>query len=95
MVPGRDGTTLDVQCYRCRGWGQIAPNCPNATTMGSNFSMQRMQFAQNSESTGIERSWILLDTCSTNSTDNNVIHVTNITQCYIADEMTTLTNGGP
>ena len=95
MVPGVDGTTMDLRCFRCQEWGHIAPNCPNATQIGSNFLMQRMQFTQNGQSAGIERSWILLDTCSTNSTSNDARHVTNITQCCIADEMTTLTNGGP
>ena len=95
MVPGADGTTLDLQCYRCQEWGHISPNCQNAPPIGNNLLMQRMQFTQGGESTGIEKSWVLLDTCSTNSTSNDAMHVTNITQCYIADEMTTLTNGGP
>ena len=32
---------------------------------------------------------------STNSTCNDAMYVINITQCFIADEITTLTNGGP
>ena len=93
LVPGRDGTTLDLQCYRCQDWGHISPNCP--LTTGSSFLMQRLQLTQDGNWTGIERSWILLDTCSTNSTSNDARHVKNISQCFIADEMTTMTNGGP
>jgi hypothetical protein len=43
----------------------------------------------------IPRSWILLDTCSSNTTSNDARHVKKIKQCDIADEMTTMTNGGP
>ena len=26
-VPGRDGTTMEVQCYCCQEWGHLANNC--------------------------------------------------------------------
>ena len=42
MVPGSDGTIKDVQCYKCREWGHISPNCPNAPSIGNNFLMHRM-----------------------------------------------------
>ena len=94
LVPGVDGTTVDLQCYKCERWGHISPNCPNANS-GSNFLMQRLQFTQDGNAESIPRSWVLLDTCSTNSTSNDSQHVTNIKQCFIGDEMTTMTNGGP
>ena len=61
----------------------------------NNFLMQRMQFTQSDECEGINRSWVLLDTSSTDSTCNDTKHVTNVVQCKIADEMTALTNRGP
>ena len=72
MVPEIDRTTADVQWYQCHDWGHIALNCPNsapnAAPISSSFIMQRMWFTQDEKATKIERSWILLDTFSTNST---------------------------
>ena len=95
MIPGTDGFTSDLQCYRCQEWGHISPNCPNAAPIGRVFLMKRMQFEQDKELTGFEHSCVLLDTFSTNITCNDSMHLTNITQCYFADKMNTLTNGGP
>lgn len=96
LVPGVDGTTSDVQCYNCQQWGHIAPNCPcphQFLMISSHFLMSRLQLSQTDDN-GLPHSWLLLDTCSSNSTTNDAIHVTNITQCYVGDKMTTLTNGG-
>ena len=95
MVPGLDGTTLDLQCYKCFGWGYIALNCPVANPVGNQLVMKRLQLTQDGVCTDIPRSWILLDTCSSNSTSNGTGHVQNITQCFFGKEMTTITNGGP
>ena len=93
MTPGVDGITMDVQCYKCSGWGHIAPSCPVTKPVGSQHLMKRMQLTQ--DGADIPRSWILLDTCSSNSTSNDARHVKNITQCFFGEEMTTITNGGP
>ena len=57
--------------------------------------MKRLQLTQDGVCADIPRSWILLDTCSLNSTSNDAQHVENITQCFFGREMTTITNGGP
>ena len=95
MIPGSDGATLDLQCYKCFEWGHIAPNCPVANPVGNQHLMKRLQLTQDGVCTDIPRSWILLDTCSSNSTCNDARHVENIKQCIFGEEMTTITNGGP
>ena len=40
LVPGRDGTTSNVLCYRCQNWGHISPNCPNACSCSGHSLMQ-------------------------------------------------------
>ena len=105
MVPGVDGTVKDVKCYKCQEWGHFSPNCPNPAKGRSSFLMQRMQLTQmqftqsneydNDEYELISRSWVLLDTCSTDSTCNDTRHVNNIVQCKTSEEMITQTNGGP
>ena len=95
LVPGLDGATLDLQCFKCNGWGHIAPNCPVVNPATNNQLCQRLQLTQDGECAEIPRSWVLLDTCSSNCTSNDARHVKNIKQCFRADRMTTSTNGGP
>ena len=44
--------------------------------------------------TGIQDRWILLDTCSSTNTSNNINHDTDIVSCYEGDEMVAMTNVG-
>ena len=94
MTPGLDGITLDLQCYKSFGWKHTALNCHVANPVGIQLVMKRLQLTQDGVCADIPRSWILLDTCSSNNTSNDARHVENITQCFFGEEMTTNTNGG-
>ena len=105
LVAGRDGTTMQLQCYRCQDWGHLANNCPAASSRprgstpsgrsGVNMMQVRFgySFTQGSDDV-IPRSWLLLDTCSTCSCTNNTDLVSAIRDCTADEVLTVHTNGG-
>jgi hypothetical protein len=104
-VPGRDGTTIVAQCYRCQEWGHLANNCSSNTPRGrgnggnegqSGVGMMQVQMGLNfahSENL-IPKSWLLLDTCSTSSVTNNLDLVHAVRTCSKEEVLTVHTNGG-
>ena len=85
LVAGRDGTTSNVFCYGCQNWGHICPNCPNGRGRTGHSLVQYgiclMQCITNGDlrcDGSINKSWILLDSCSTLSCFCNPLLVSNI-----------------
>ena len=101
LVPGTDGTTANVLCYGCQQWGHIRPNCPNGrgrtghTLMQYGIClMQRLDSAEFYSEGGINKAWILLDSCSTLSCVCNPSLITDVRPCDESELMTVFTNGG-
>ena len=99
VVPGTDGTTIDLQCYRCQDFGHLANNCPadspRACTDTGRRGVGLMQCSFNQgDDALIPRSWLLLDTCSTCSVINNKDLVKNLRVCNEDEILDVHTNGG-
>ena len=91
VTPGRNGETHEtVRCYGCRGMGHFAGQCPRQN--GVNLAQIGVMLAQKHNE--IKNSWVLLDTCSTNSVSNDTSMVTNIVNCDKKNVLTLATNGG-
>ena len=74
-IPGNDGVLHgDIRCYACKIMVYYVGNIPNRN--GTNLIQVGTILTQNSSQ--IENSWILIDTCSTHSVSNNTNMVNNI-----------------
>ena len=96
-VAGTDGNIAERQCYRCYAWGHFADKCPNARNVQAlqvGISLTQTNNCESTSNTFISRSWILLDTCSTNSVVSNPNLVSNIRQCNENETLRINTNGG-
>ena len=106
-VPGRDGTLISgIICYNCSRDGHYANNCPEEQGEQQHRSRGRgrrgvistqlaVSFAQTTDNNNlIPDSWILLDTCSTDSIFKNKHLVSNIRPCSEDDILTMVSNGG-
>ena len=93
-VSGTDGNIVQRQCYRCYKWGHLSNKCPDRP------NVQALQLGISLAQTGdvadnmISKSWILLDTCSTDSVVNNLSFVTDIRDCNEQETLKIHTNGG-
>ena len=49
LVPGKDGTSIRMQCWNCGKWGHASPNCPdrNDRRQGSQYMQIGFGFNQN------------------------------------------------
>ena len=100
LIPGRDGTTVNFQCYRCQDFGHLANNYPSSETRSRGSTPRsavglvqvRLNFAQADNM--IPKSWILLDTCSTSSCCNNLALLSGLKDCTDDTALTIYTNGG-
>ena len=96
-VAGRDGNIVDRQCYKCHAYGHISSQCPQTNV---NSNVQALQFGisltqtHDSSNSFIDPSWILLDTCSTDSVFANLSMVTNHRNCRNDEILRIHTNGG-
>ena len=93
LVAGRDGTTTEIQCYRCQSWGHLANNCPNGGRNRKGTNCMQCIFTQDSVDS-IPSNWVLLDTCSTVSVGMNPDLFGPISLCDNNDVLTIRTNGG-
>ena len=92
-IPGKDGKLFPhIKCHNCGKKGHYATQCPKEK------QAKRAQFTQfvltQQDHELINKSWILLDTCSTVSVCCNKSLVSNIKPCPKNDELTIVTNGG-
>jgi hypothetical protein len=101
-VPGTDGVTHHgITCWGCEGFGHYSNECPgrdtapNATgatpTRGTTLTQYAYMLAQ-SNATGIDPEWILLDSQSTISVFKNRAMLTNVRRS--PRTLRALTNGG-
>ena len=95
-VPGTDGATVHRQCYKCFKWGHLANKCPNPPAQNVQALQVGISLVQATPSTKsvISSTWILLDTCSTDSVMNNIEFVSNVRNCSSDEVLRIHTNGG-
>jgi len=103
VVAGNDGRTDTSQlCYNCQAVGHMSYTCPeedrrvNGGNQGAGMLQMGMSFTQSKthHSEVIDKSWVLLDTCSTDNVCCNREYVTDVKQCAKGDELRMHTNGG-
>ena len=61
-----------IRCYSCQRYGHYSDQCPNQTGV----IITRVGVALAQRSARIKNTWVLLDTCATNSVSNNTDLVT-------------------
>jgi hypothetical protein len=67
-----------ITCWgRCQGYGHYAEQCPGAAATGTTLTQYAFMLAQSNES-GIDPRWVLLDSQSTISVFRNPAMLTNI-----------------
>ena len=103
LVAGTDGRTDSTQvCHNCQAAGHMSytysesDKRANNRNHGANVLQIGMLFTQSktNNSDVINKSWVLLDTCSTDTVCFNSEYITNIKQCVLGDELRMRTNGG-
>ena len=89
IVPGRDGKIhARIQCHNCKELGHYANQCGKPKIMLAHFILTQNKLDI------INRSWLLLDTCSTVSVACNPKIVNHIRECAPGGGITVVTNGG-
>ena len=97
LIPGTDGRTFNVLCYRCNKWGHYASSCNEPDTRVGFSSLQHGFILAQSEQAPtsiIPKDWILLDSCSTDCVFNDHSLLSNISPCSQQDKLKIYTNGG-
>ena len=104
LVPGRDGITYEnVTCWTCRRRGHYSGSCPgndnqNDEVAESNEQGVNLLQGEVEEQSGAQislpNSWILLDSCSSDTCSNNKQMVKNIRKCRPNEVLELETNGG-
>ena len=83
MVAGVDERTHNVECYNCCNYRHYASQCLDTTAV-KNTGVDLLQKgvllvqSEGTDNVVINKDWILLDTCSTDSVCNNRALVRNI-----------------
>ena len=95
-VPGTDGAMVHRQCYKCFKWGHLANKCSNSPAQNVQALQVGISLVQAtpSKKSVISSTWILLDTCSTDSVMNNIEFVSNVRNCSSEEVLRIHTNGG-
>ena len=76
-VPGKDGNLYsNTECYTCRSYGHFFDQYPDKETKAIHIAMIGVILMQNGNA--INKTWILLDTCSTDSVTNNLDYVEDV-----------------
>jgi hypothetical protein len=92
LQPGTNGFTHEgVTCYNCQGSGHYAVDCPKGTSTGTTLVQHNFVLAQTKVS-GLDPSWILLDSQSTVSVFKNPDMLRNIRKSEKI--LRAITNGG-
>mmetsp|Transcript_34948 Transcript_34948/g.35151 ORF Transcript_34948/g.35151 Transcript_34948/m.35151 type:complete len:164 (-) Transcript_34948:81-572(-) len=96
LVPGCDGTSIRMRCWTRNNWGRGFNNCPTVKDRrgrtGSSSVQIGLIFSHN-EGADVPESWVLLDTCSTDSVAKSPSMVTDVKQCTNDKCLTIFTNG--
>ena len=77
-----------VRCYSCQRHGNYSDQCPNQT----DAILTQVGVALTQHIARIKNTWVLLDTCATNSVSNNTALVTDIVACKQHKRLTVSTN---
>ena len=98
LVPGVDGRQSNVQCFHCQNWGHYADNCPRRANGSGSSGTALIQvgigFHQSQNEYSIPRSWLLLDSCSTDNVFNNGDMIGDIVGCTDDECLLMNANGG-
>jgi len=85
MVPGRNKVLhIKILCFECQRNGHYAEQCLGQK--GTQLAQIRAIITQ--DSAGISSSWVLLDTCSTNSAMNNLDLIDCVKDCSANEVLT-------
>ena len=96
IIPGRDGTVCNYQCWTCNAWGHTNQNgnCPRQEDVSMHVCVNSVHFNNTIDSFYLKPSIYLLDSAATHSTVKSTSNLTNLTSCNYKDSLFTLTNAG-
>ena len=81
-----------TKCYACHHCRKFSDKCSDKQPKATNLVIIGVMMMQNNN--GIKKTWILLDTYSTDSAKNNFDYVENVKNCAKQEELTVFMNGG-
>ena len=84
----------EIAFFGCHGFGHYAGECQYQTWMGINCAHIICILTQDRKMAIIQKSWILLDTCSAVSVGNNGNFLIGVRDCQPDEVLTAITNGG-
>ena len=88
-MPGKYGQSYrHTECYACHHYDFFPNQCPDKQSKLINLEMIGVILMQNGNV--IKKTWILLDTCSTDSAPNNLDYVEDVKNCDKHEELIVL-----
>ena len=92
-MPGKDGQLYKhTECYTCHSYGHFSDQCPGKKTKAMNIENIGVMLMQTGDV--INKTCILLDTCSTDSVTKYLYYVEDVKNCSKEKYLTVLITGG-
>ena len=92
-VLGNDGQLYrHTECYVCHCYGKISYQCTDKKPKSINMAIIGVMLMHNGDA--INKTWIILNICSTDSVTNNLDYFEDVNNCAKDEKLAVLKNGG-